>query len=475
MPVTLRPYQEDMVAKIRHAFRTYKRVLAVAPTGSGKTRTFAYITQAAADKGNRVIVMAHRQEIVTQISGALDDVGVRHGRIQTGHNLTDDPVQVAMVQTLARRIEKIPKPTLLVIDEAHHGTSGAYQKIAEAWPDIKTLGVTATPRRLDGKGLHRCFDDLVQGPEMADLIAEGFLAGYILLAPPQVADLTGISTRMGDYSTDELAEAMDKSVITGDAVNHYRTYLNGKPAIVFCVTVEHAEHVAAQFRDAGYRAASVDGKMDRAQRRSLINGIGNGELNVLTSCELISEGVDVPVVAGAILLRPTKSLGMYLQQVGRCLRPKPDGSKAIILDHVGNALQHGVPDMVRPWTLSDKKKKDAPPPVSQCEVCYKVFQTRPNWKKDAECGWSPPNPEGCVLLPEPGIGRAPPKQIEGHLVEMTDSPPWAGGIHIPSARGRDWFALLRKADSHEKLQAIARVRGYKRGWVQYILKERSSG
>ena len=354
MPVTLRPYQEDMVAKIRHAFRTYKRVLAVAPTGSGKTRTFAYITQAAADKGNRVIVMAHRQEIVTQISGALD------------------------VQTLARRIEKIPKPTLLVIDEAHHGTSGAYQKIAEAWPDIKTLGVTATPRRLDGKGLHRCFDDLVQGPEMADLIAEGFLAGYILLAPPQVADLTVISTRMGDYSTDELAEAMDKSVITGDAVNHYRTYLNGKPAIVFCVTVEHAEHVAAQFRDAGYRAASVDGKMDRAQRRSLINGIGNGELNVLTSCELISEGVDVPVVAGAILLRPTKSLGMYLQQVGRCLRPKPDGSKAIILDHVGNALQHGVPDMVRPWTLSDKKKKDAPPPVSQCEVCYKVFQTRPN-------------------------------------------------------------------------------------------------
>lgn len=465
--IALRHYQTDLVERIRNSFRTNRRVLAVSPTGSGKTLVFSYITKGAQQKATRTMIVAHRQEIVKQISEALDRQDVKHGRIQAGHTQTDDLVSVAMVQTLARRLHRIQKPDFLVVDEAHHAVAGSYDQIMAAWPDIKILGVTATPRRLDGRGLGRSFDAMVIGPEMADLIEQKFLASYRYLAPPQMADLSGIKTKMGDFAIDELSAAMDKSVITGDAVEHYRTHLDGRPAIAFCCSVEHAEHVAQQFSAAGFRAASVDGTMDRADRARRIAGIGNGELNVLTSCELISEGVDVPVVAGAVLLRPTKSLGMYLQQVGRCLRPKPDGSDAVILDHVGNVHRHGLPDLKRQWTLDDKKKKDGAAPVSVCEVCYRAFQVFPGWKLKQECHHG--MPEGCVLAAADPAPRMLPEQVSGNLAVILDSPPWADGMSLRNATYRE---VIAKADTIEKLRDVARARGYNPRWVWRVLQER---
>lgn len=470
MSVVLRPYQEDLVQRIRLAFAQYRRVLAVAPTGAGKTVAFAYITTNAVAKSKRVIIAAHRVEIVQQISDALTAMGVRHGRIQTGHTMTDDLVQVAMIITLAKRINSISAPDLLVIDECHHAVSGSYLAVTGAWPKARVLGVTATPQRLDGKGLGDCFDDMIIGPQMADLISGGFLAPYNYLAPPEQADLSNVTKRGGDFAIDELAAAMDKAVITGDAIAHYRDHLGGRPAIAFCVTVEHAEHTAAQFRNAGYRAASVDGSMDSAVRRDTIAAIGDGRLNVLTSCQIISEGTDIPSVAGAILLRPTQSLSLYLQQVGRCLRPKLDGGRALILDHVGNVHRHGLPDAARAWTLDGKIKKSGG--VATCKQCFRAFDSRPGWKAEVECTQG--QPEDCILNPTESAGVERSLEIvDGTLIQFTTKPDWADGLDIATARGPDFGELLDRADTVEKLKQIAKARGYKGQWVSHVMRNRT--
>lgn len=469
MSIVLRDYQDSLIGSTAQAFGRVRRVLMVSPTGSGKTAMFCAITTRAMTKGNRVTIVAHRAEIIEQISGALDGLGVRHGRIQPGHVMTSDPVQVGMVQTIARRLDRIQPPDLLVVDEAHHGTAGTWQTVCDAWPTVKILGVTATPRRMDGRGLGRAFDEMVLGPNMADLIAAGFLAKFTYLAPPQQMDLSAIKTRMGDFAVDELAAVMDKSVITGDCIQHYRQYLNGRPAIAFCCSVEHAEHVAAQFQAAGYRAASVDGKMDRVERRDRVAAIGDGRLNVLTSCDLISEGVDVPAVAGAILLRPTKSVGMFLQQVGRALRLKPDGSAAVILDHVGNVARHGMPDAARSWTLEDRKKKDSAP-VAVCKACFKVFAVSPGWTAEATCGELEQIP-GCILAGV-AVERKPIETTAGELVAVQAAPEWSDGIVLAAAKGEQWKRLLQLANTAERLQEIATARGFKRGWVWRMLESR---
>ena len=469
MTNVLRPYQNDLVAAIRASMAKHRRVLAVAPTGAGKTATFAYISHATAAKGNTVTIVAHRAEIVEQIGGALASMGVRHGRIQPGKRVTDDPVQVAMIQTLARRLDSVAEPSLLVVDEAHHGVAGSWRTVMSAWSKCRILGVTATPQRMDGRGLGTAFDDMIVGPSMADLIRQGFLAGYDYLAPPTKADLSGIKTRMGDFAVDELAAVMDRQTITGDCIAHYSKHLGGRPAIAFCVTVAHAEHVAAQFTAAGFRAASVDGAMDRAERRNRIEGIGNGALQVLTSCELISEGVDVPVVAGAILLRPTKSLGMYLQQVGRCLRLKPDGSRAVILDHVGNVHNHGLPDMVREWSLAAKPKKAGPAPTAVCKSCFRVFAVTQGWKEAADpCASTDPD---CILTAQGGVKEAP-EQIDGELAAIIPSPAWTRGLSITAAKGQDYRRLLGYADTRERLSEIGIARGYKASWAWWQWRER---
>jgi superfamily II DNA or RNA helicase len=464
MSVILRPYQIDLVDKIRAAFFLHRRVLAVAPTGAGKTLIFSYITASTMQRGKRIVIIAHRVEICQQISAALDRQGVRHGRIQTGYTLTADAVQVAMVQTLAKRLDRVPEPDLLVIDEAHHATAGTYKKISDYWKKTRILGVTATPERLDGRGLGASFEEMVIGPTLKSLIDQGFLAKYTYLAPPQQVDLSKIKTRLGDYALDQLAGVMNQKTITGDAVEHYRKYLDGKPAIAFCVNVAHAVDVAKDFSASGYRAASVDGKTDANVRRKLIESLGTGELQVLTSCDIVSEGTDIPNVSGAILLRPTKSLGMYLQQVGRVLRLKPDGRDAVILDHVGNIHAHGAPDAQREWSLDGKIKREKPT-LRTCDACYQVFD------KDTPRCETPL--DGCLFEPEqPSESNSPAAKIEhvdGQLEEITNTPVWSGGIDIAKAPFRD---VLKTAKTREQLTAVARARGYKRGWVNRILQER---
>lgn len=469
MTIALRDYQTEGVAKIRASLRDHRRVLFVLSTGGGKTVIFTFIAESASAKGNDIMIVAHRQEIVEQISSALDAMGVRHGMIMPGRTMTGDRVQVAMVQTIARRLDTIKKPpALLIVDEAHHGVAGQWRKVTEAFPAAKILGVTATPERLDGKGLSDAFDDMVRGPGTKWLIEAGHLAGFDYFAPPSQVDFTAIRTRMGEYALDDLAAAMDRATITGDAVQHYREALAGRPAIAFCVTVEHAVHVAEQFRSAGIAAASVDGSMDKALRRDRIRALADGRLHVLTSCDLISEGVDVPVCAGAILLRPTKSLGMHLQQIGRVLRRKPDGSRAVILDHVGNVSRHGLPDADRNWSLAGRKKKESAPGVRTCRLCYAVVPAGPvglfRCSGDLEEGDSCP-----ILAPDPAA-KAPPTVVDGKLEKFVDPATWARGVDLKNG---SYYQLLELADTEDKLRQVAKARGYHHGWVKRVLRARA--
>lgn len=470
----LREYQSVIVDRTRNAFRTNRRVLIVAPTGSGKAVILAYVAYHAALKGNRIYLIVHRGELMDQLSGTLREMDVRHGRIQPGWPASDWPVQIAMVATLTRRLHKYPAPELLFFDEAHHVVAASYQKIADYWPNAKILGATATPLRLDGRGLGKAFDAMVEGPRTRNLIDDGWLADFDYLAPPVRIDFSSVAVRMGDYAVDQLAAATDKATITGDVIDHYRNHLDGRPAIAFCVRVDHAEHVAEQAAAAGIKSVSVDGNTPEPERKARISGLGNGNTELLTACDLISEGLDIPAVAGALLLRRTKSLAMFLQWIGRTLRTKRDGSKAVILDHAGNIHEHGLPDAPRRWTLDDKKRKDQTPSVHTCERCYRVFAGGPSWRDNQACDYF--MQDGCILNPDEsmtgGGGRAEPEVVDGTLQPFTRTPPWAGGIDIVLASGPEYRAMMEHADTYAKVEEIRKARGYSPFWTRHVMKSR---
>jgi len=259
---------------------------------------------------------------------------------------------------------------------------------------------------------------------------------------------------------------------------HYKRFLTGRPAITFCVTVDHAKSVAQIFNDSGVPSASIDGSMPPGERKAIVDGLKSGKILVMTSCDLISEGFDVPAVSGAILLRPTASLGLYLQQVGRALRLKPDGSKAVILDHVSNC-RHGTPKTERQWSLDSKKRKDDSAGVRQCKSCFKAFdhaEFQELKTSGVGCGEVQ---DGCIFVEKPrdqtaSVGREI-EHVAGELVALTESPEWAGGINVMLAKGQEWKAMMARADTLEKLRDIAKARGYKPQWPYFIMKQRRSG
>jgi superfamily II DNA or RNA helicase len=312
---------------------------------------FADLISQFANAGLRVLVLAHRDEIVQQISGALSELGVRHGIIAPGCPKTSDLVQVASVFSAVRRLQRLQTPKLIVIDEAHHAVAETWQRIIAAFPDSNILGVTATPRRLDGKPLDDVFEELIVGPSIAKLIDAGFLAPAKVFAPAHTPNLKKVRIRAGDYAVDELREVMSRGVIIDGAVDEYERICPDAPAIAFCVDIAHSKLVANAFAERGYRADHVDGDTPLQRRRDLIAALANGDLDVLSNCGLISEGLDVPGVVAAILLRPTESLALYLQMVGRALRPADGKDMAYILDHAGNVYRHGLPSAHRRWTL----------------------------------------------------------------------------------------------------------------------------
>lgn len=454
----LRPYQSEAVERLRASYRAGRKApLLQAPTGSGKTVVFARIVNGAAEKQRRVCIVVHRAELLQQASRKLAEFDVPHGVIAPGHRPTTDNIQVASIQTLARRITTGAARRwtfdLLVLDEAHHARAATWAKLLQAYPAARILGVTATPCRLDGRGLCDVFDDLILGPSVSSLVAAGHLVQPIVYAPP-APNLAGVHTRMGDFVRSEIEAATDTSVITGSAVDHYRRHGDGMPAIAFCISVDHAEHVAAQFRAAGIAAAAVDGAMHAAERDRRIRAIGDGGLSVLTSCDLISEGTDIPAVGVAILLRPTQSMGLHLQQVGRILRPFPGKARAVVLDHVGNSMRHGLPDEDREWSLAEgavkRQAAGSALALRQCPSCYATHRPRPT----------------CPACGHEYVAEARTvEEVDGDLQPLTAE----DRVQQEYYREEQQRKMIAK---RRALERVALAKGYRSGWVDHVMAGR---
>jgi len=450
----LYPDQEKCVCDLQEKYRQgFKAPFLVAPCGFGKTVVFAHIAKKAADKGNSVIIAVHRQELLEQTCCTLNKFNVSHGTIIAGKQVSNSSaIQVASIQTLARRLQNINTPTLLIFDEAHHVLSNTWRKIIQHFSGSKILGVTATPWRMNGAGLGEIFDCMVLGPTANELMQNGRLAKPVYYAPPEAADFEDVKLISGDYDKGEISARMDKPHVTGDAISHYKKICPNVQAVAFCATVKHAENVAKDFRENGIPSESIDGA--DVLRKQKIKDFAEGKIKVLTSCELISEGFDLPAVSAAIMLRPTASLAVWVQQAGRALRMAPGKEKAIILDHVGNSLRHGFIEYISDWSLEGikrrkEKEKESIPQFRRCKNCFIVFPS--SAKKCPECGG------------EPALSRKELKKIEGELQAVE-----AAKMKIAASNKQRW------AKSLDELTALGISRGYKnpKYWAQCVLNGR---
>lgn len=392
MAFSLRDYQETAVVDVRTAFRLYQLILLVLATGAGKTVIFSYIARSSATKGKKVLILAHRDQLIKQASRKLNEYDARHGVIMAGY--TPDRtarIQVASVQTLVRRMNKPTftfEPDLIVVDEAHLSAAKTYRDIIARFPNAKVLGVTGSPCRLDNKALGKSngglYEHMVTGISIRQLIERGFLVRPAVYAPAEQIDLSGISKKAGDYDTSELAAVVDKPKLIGDAVDQYQRICPGTPAVAWCVTVEHAQHVADAFNARGIKAVMLCGEHDTAYRDDNLKKLATGEVQVITFVGILVEGVDVPEIGAVLLLRPSMSLASYLQVIGRGLRPAPGKDCCYVLDHAGLTFRHGLADEEREWSLEEGekkkkgKKKAAEPKVDVLQCigkggCYAVF------------------------------------------------------------------------------------------------------
>lgn len=456
----LRPYQTACVTGVRNSYAQGRRapLLALATAG-GKTVIFAAVTHGARAKGKRVGVIVHRRELVRQACAKLTWTGVPHGVIAAGFDPNpDELVQVGSVQTMIRR-RALPPFDLMVFDEAHHCRAESWRKLIAQFPDAKILGVTATPQRSDGRGLGvdagGPFDDLILGPPVADLIAGGYLSPVRVFVPARKLDLRHVRVVAGDYAANELEGVVNTREISGDAVRDYQLRADHQPAIAFCVTVKHAAEVAEAFCAAGYRAACVHGGTPTDERDALIAGLGTGEVEVLTNCALIDEGLDVPMVSAVILLRPTKSLVLHRQQIGRGMRPAEGKAELIVNDHVGNCLVHGLPTTEPAWSLDGVPKPEGEAPVWTCPECG---EAHPLSVRVCECGYELPAP----------MGRRALVVTPGDLAELTAE-------RLARVRLMTWREMQRSNLSEAELREFALARGYKLGWVHYRLREQQEG
>ena len=328
----LREYQAELIGKIRFAIlHGSKSIVSVLGCGGGKSVIQAEIAHSATDKGNRVLFLVHRKELCEQITNTF-----------TAQGVDMDRCSVSMVQTVSRHIDKLPEPQIIITDEAHHSTANSYKKIYEAFPDALRLGFTATPCRLNHGGLGEVYDKLITSVTTQWLIENNYLSPYKYYSV-KLADTSGLHIKAGDYKADEVAELMQNSEIYGETVKQWEKLAKNKKTIAYCASVEAAEETAEQFRQAGYTAASLSGSTPKELRAQIMQDFRDSKIMILTNCELFGEGLDVPDCECTVLLRPTQSLTLYIQQSMRSMRYMP-GKTAILIDHVGNCYLHGLPD-----------------------------------------------------------------------------------------------------------------------------------
>ncbi len=451
----LRPYQGDAIPQLREAIDLYGSVVYVLPTGAGKTVVAAEIARLAALNGKRTLLLVHRRELVRQ---AVDTLAEACPGISVGVEAAGWPsqpwatLQVGMVQSISRRSYNI-RPDLVIIDEAHHTRAATWEKVLAQWPHAAKVGLTATPERLDRKGLGQHFATMVLGPSISELVEQGYLAPTRTLSIPSGMALSKVRRdRHGEYRKDDLREAINEQVIAS-AADAYMDYALGRRAIFFGIDIEHSKQVVNELRKRGVRAEHVDGNDSTPRRDRVMALFRTGGIDVVGNCDLISEGYDAPSCDVVILGSKTSSVTRFLQAAGRMMRPGPD-KEGLLIDLGGSVHELGLPDETRSWSLEDGEIREEQPydtEPSTCPNCRTVFRGR-------RC------PHCEYMMREMPAPLRVEERVE--LQEVTK--------REPKIRRNELMRMLRAARQSEDppaaLKEIAFQHDYKPGWVHHILK-----
>ena len=403
--------------------------MSVLGCGGGKSVIQAEISRLSTAQRNRVQFLVHRKELCQQITETF---------LRQGVNM--NLCSVDMVQTVSRHLDRIQPPALIITDEAHHSVAETYRRIYRAFPSAFLLGFTATPCRLNSGGLGDVYEDLITSVSTKWLIEHNYLSPYKYYSM-KLVNTSGLHVRAGEFRSDEVAALMQRKEIYGKTVEQWERLAKGKKTIVYCASVESAEETAAQFRRCGYAAASLDGKTPPELRRDIMDRFRSGEIRILCNCELFGEGLDVPDCECTVLLRPTQSLTLFIQQSMRSMRYMP-GKTAIIIDHVGNCYLHGLPDDSREWTLEPKHRQENIVKIRECPECFAVYPPSLN-----ECPY-------CGFKAVREIQRKDKKIVDVDLVEVRRQ---------EDIKNTPYHAL--SPQTWEDIIEIQRARGYKIQWA----------
>lgn len=457
----LRDYQQETIDNIYQSMRLgNRRIIVQQPPRTGKTVIMAEIARRTTQKNNRVMFIIHRKEVLEQAEKTFK-----------AQNVDMNLAIMGMVQTLTRRVNRLPVPQLILVDEAHHALAKSYQRILQAFPNAYVLYFTATPIRTGHQQLDQIADDLIVGKSIKWLTANGFLAPFKYYGLGDI-DRSKLRKAHGDYSSASMNEAINHQIY-GHIVDQYQRLAAGKQAVVYCHSVASAKEVTDKFHEAGIAAEEIDGETDKKIRDKIVEQFRNQQLTILVNVNLFTEGVDLPNVDCVIMARPTSSLALYLQFSMRCLNPRK-GKTAIIIDHVDNFLNFGLPNNDRDWNeaikTKDKRKasnKDNGPAICQCQYCYGIF-----YRKDIQDNCCPLC--GHRLDPE----KKDYKIVNVDLQEIKENQAIKRRKQLVNEILNDQV-MANIADKTpgqlttlKEFQAYAKLHGYSPGWAWYQLKRR---
>lgn len=383
----LRPYQEEALTELRKLISEgVLRVCMVAPTGSGKTVIAAAIIDMARKLNKRILFVAHRIELINQTAKQLARFGVTDiGIIRSQDQRTDEsaPVQIASIDTLRNRV--LPASDIIFIDECHRSMAESYLRLFNELPNSLHVGLTATPFRTDNQGLGEIYKGLVVCAKPSQLIEDKFIVSPRIFCAPELPDLSEVEVVYGthDYHNLNLSNAMSTPKIVGNMVEEWKKHAKGRRTVVFAVNVDHSKKIVEEFRNAGVSAAHLDGSTSLSERETILLKLEKYELQLVSNCDVLTEGWDQPNVKCAVLARPTQSTRLHLQQCGRILRTvisDPIGDlhelprEALILDHSGNCLRHGLPQQDRIYDLgTGQSRKEKAPTLHVCKECFTIW------------------------------------------------------------------------------------------------------
>ena len=440
--IALRDYQASFVNDALNAYRKgATSICGVLPCGAGKTVIAAKLAQnVISATGKNVLFLVHRRELVKQTADSFRRLGVDMQK-----------ARVCMVQTLCRKPRAVSNLGLIITDEGHHAKAQSYEKIYRDHKNVRKIMLTATPQRLDGKGLGDVCDCMVQGVDAEWLINHGYLSNYKYFAP-NLIDASTLKKSRGEYTVKSIDKAFEDARIYGNVVRYYRQLAGGKQAILYAASIAQSKKNCKKFLDENVSAAHIDGNTPKAERDEIIKKFRDRKIQVLCNVDIVGEGFDVPDCEAVILLRPTVSLALHIQQSMRCMRYE-EGKTAIIIDHVNNRDRHGLPDDKREWTLDGMQSKRRDEKLTReriCPSCFLIIPYDTSIETCPHCGFTFPKRKAKELKTDESV----------ELVEVSRKIKIGLGLKP------------EECTNVEELKAVARERGYKSGWVYFQQKAR---